>query len=290
MNSTRVDVKFTEGGQMSEQCQVEGCSQAVSKPGHLLCYHHWKQDKAGKLSRDQVADSKEGPGPDESDDGERLSSTKLGKHFSLSATRMNLLLAELGWVEKFTKGWKPTARGLQFRAEAREIRRNGVPYVVWPATILTNKILLEAVADAQGNQQDEASSEVTPDEKPTRSNAASFRERFPARFRATDGHMVRSRAEMLIDNWLYMQGIVHAVERKLPIEEDVYCDFYLPTGKVYIEYWGLENDPKYAARKADKQAIYERYGLNLVDLVDDDIMGLDDVLPRLLLKFGIDCT
>jgi hypothetical protein len=48
--------------------------------------------------------------------------------------------------------------------------------------------------------------------------------------------MVRSRAEVLIDNWLYMQGIVHAYERRLPIEEECYCDFYLPKG-VYIEFW-----------------------------------------------------
>tara|TARA_R110000787_G_scaffold55239_2_gene127641 strand:- start:5078 stop:5230 length:153 start_codon:yes stop_codon:yes gene_type:complete len=34
---------------------------------------------------------------------------------------------------------------------------------------------------------------------------------------------------MLIDNWLYMAETVHAYERKLPIEEDVYCDFYIPT-------------------------------------------------------------
>lgn len=228
--------------------------------------------------------------PPEADDGERLSSTKLGKHFGLSPTRMNLLLAELGWIEKYTKGWTPTARGNQIGAEVREARQSGVPYVVWPSSIQTNKILLAAIADAQGDQGDDVGSKVAPDDPSTRSSAAEFRERFPAKFRATDGHLVRSRAEMLIDNWLYMQGIVHAVERKLPIEEDVYCDFYLPTGKVYIEYWGLENDAKYAARKAEKQAIYKRYGLNLVDLVDDDIMGLDDVLPRLLLKFGIDCT
>ena len=53
---------------------------------------------------------------------------------------------------------------------------------------------------------------------------------------------------MLIDNWLYMQQIAHAYERKLPVEEDVYCDFYLPAGKAYIEYWGMEKDPAYAAR------------------------------------------
>lgn len=46
-----------------------------------------------------------------------------------------------------------------------------------------------------------------------------------------------------------MSEIVHAYERKLPIEEEVYCDFYLPNGKVYIEFWGLESDERYIQRK-----------------------------------------
>ena len=93
---------------------------------------------------------------------------------------------------------------------------------------------------------------------------------------------------MLIDNWLYMFEIVHAYERKLPVEEDVYCDFYIPTGKVYIEYWGYENDEKYLNRKKKKKEIYEKYNLNLIELEDKDVQNLDDVLPKYLLTFGIE--
>jgi hypothetical protein len=92
---------------------------------------------------------------------------------------------------------------------------------------------------------------------------------------------------MLIDNWLYLAEIVHAYERKLPIEEDVYCDFYIPTGKVYIEYWRYDNDPKYLARKQKKLAIYQKYGFKLIELDDTAVQNLDDILPRLLLKFGV---
>ncbi|MUK87772.1 hypothetical protein GMD78_05065 [Ornithinibacillus sp. L9] len=92
---------------------------------------------------------------------------------------------------------------------------------------------------------------------------------------------------MLIDNWLYMSEIIHAYERKLPIEEGVYTDFYLPVGKVYIEYWGLENDPKYQKRKEEKLKIYEKYGFNLIEIQDWDIQNLDDILPKKLLKIGI---
>ena len=117
-----------------------------------------------------------------------------------------------------------------------------------------------------------------------------FRQKFPANLRTMDGHMVRSRAEVLIDNYLYnAAGLVHAYERKLPVEEDVYSDFYLPDKRIYIEYWGLENDPKYVARKEKKQAIYHKYKdrFHLIELGDNEIANLDDHLPRLLLKFGI---
>jgi len=91
----------------------------------------------------------------------------------------------------------------------------------------------------------------------------------------------------MIDDWLYISGLVHAYERKLPVEEDVYSDFYLPQGNVYIEFWGLENEAAYLKRKEVKKSIYAKYGYNLIELTDSDIMNLDDALPRILLKFGI---
>ncbi|WP_231514963.1 hypothetical protein [Oceanobacillus salinisoli] len=160
-----------------------------------------------------------------------------------------------------------------------EYDKTGVPYDNWPESILQNKRLIETVNEINGV---ETKSESTNEE-----DSLGFREKFVATHRAADGHYVRSRAEMLIDNWLYMSEIAHAYERKLPIEEDVYSDFYLPVGKVYIEYWGLENDPKYSQRKLDKLKIYEKYGFNLIELQDADIQNLDDILPKKLLKFGI---
>ncbi|WP_235851994.1 hypothetical protein [Niallia nealsonii] len=84
-----------------------------------------------------------------------------------------------------------------------------------------------------------------------------------------------------------MYGVIHAYERKLPIEKEMYCDFYLPSGRVYIEYWELENDVKYRKRKKAKIKLYKKYGFNLVEINDNDIKNLDDVLPKKLLEYGI---
>ncbi len=154
------------------------------------------------------------------------------------------------------------------------------PFVLWPAAILQSPALIAAAAEMGG-------SVARPAEPAPEKSAENFRDKFPAEHRATDGHYVRSKAELLIDNWLYMSQIAHAYERKLPVEESVYCDFYLPCGRVYIEYWGYENDPKYQARMAQKRAIYEKYNLSLIELTDKEVQNLDDVLPGLLMRFGV---
>ena len=94
--------------------------------------------------------------------------------------------------------------------------------------------------------------------------------------------MVRSRGEMLIDNFLYFAGVAHAYERLLPVEEELYCDFYVPAGKVYIEYWGLDDDPKYIERKNIKKEIYKKSGFNLIELNNQqvDILEADYALSE----------
>lgn len=92
---------------------------------------------------------------------------------------------------------------------------------------------------------------------------------------------------MLIDNWLYAAEIVHAYERQIPIEEALYCDFYIPAGNVYIEYWGMERDAKYQQRNAAKLAIYQQYSIGLIEITDTAIKHLDDFLPKHLIKYGV---
>jgi hypothetical protein len=182
------------------------------------------------------------------------------------------------------KGWVVTEQGLKKGALQSEDSRSGVPYVRWPETITQSSLLLNSRDDITGSNTPLL---ISTNDTSTVSNAMGLKEKFEAKHRATDGHYVRSKAEMMIDNWLYIAEIVHAYERKLPIEENVYCVFYIPTGKVYIEYWGYDNDPRSLARKEKKLAIYEKYGLKLIELDDADIQNLDDILPRLLLKFGV---
>ncbi len=217
-------------------------------------------------------------------DTEKLITARaIGKEFGLSANKINFILSELGWAQKALKGWRVTLQGEKIGGLQAEDRKSGIPYIRWPASIIRSKILTETIRDIQGANTEEQPLET----KKQENGHDDFREKFEAKHRATDGHFVRSKAEMLIDNWLYMAEIVHAYERKLPIEENVYSDFYIPTGKVYIEFWGYDNNRKYLERKKTKQEIYRKYGFNLIELTDEEVYNLDDILPRLLLKFNV---
>lgn len=218
-----------------------------------------------------------------------LTATKVGKEFDLSGQKINHIFSELGWIKKSLKGWEVTEQGRRIGASQDEDKKSGVPFVRWPDTILASAFLKDTIAQYKGHDSSSAADEEVDSgaNSPSAAGGSSFRDKFVAKHRATDGHFVRSKAEMLIDNWLYMAEIVHAYERKLPVEEELYSDFYIPTGKVYIEYWGYENDSKYLARKKEKQAIYAKYNFNLIELEDKDVQNLDDILPRLLLKHGV---
>ena len=214
-----------------------------------------------------------------------INSTVIGSHFNVSNQRMNLIFSELGWIEKTLSGWSVTKLGKTVGGRQFEEETKGNTYVKWTDRILQNKSLLEVFMDTPSEK--EIPIQTVTLQQTTVQITENFRDKYPANFRTQDGHRVRSKAEMIIDNTLYQYGLVHAYERKLPIDENVLSDFYIPAGKVYIEYWGMENDPKYAERKKTKIEIYKKHDIPLIELTDDDIQNLDDHLPKKLLKYGI---
>ncbi|WP_198152323.1 hypothetical protein [Draconibacterium sediminis] len=225
------------------------------------------------------------------DNNQLINATVIGQGFKLSSQKVNLILSEIGWIEKAIKGWSVTNLGKKVGGVEFE-HTSGATFVLWPPELLNNKTLISSISTGDNNSTDifqpetNDSTEVIEDLK----DSKNFREKFPAGLRTKDGHLVRSRGEILIDNSLYEYGLAHAYERRLPIEDEVYCDFYIPSqnnGKaVYIEYWGMENDEKYQARKEKKKMIYKDNHLNLLELENAHIESLDDYLPRMLLKYG----
>jgi len=221
-----------------------------------------------------------------------LNATTIGKHFDISSQRLNLVLNELGWIEKTIAGWGITRLGKTLGGKQFEHETSGGAYVLWPENILQNKDLLEQFQDTQKEKQS-IKEESTITSKSDSDTIEDFRKKYPAEYRTKDGHYVRSKAELTIDDSLYLWGIAHAYEKKLPnTTENVYSDFHIPSGNgrpkaVYIEYWGMENDEKYNQRKNKKIEIYNQLGLSLIQLNDADIKNIEDSLQKYLLQHGI---
>ena len=113
-----------------------------------------------------------------------------------------------------------------------------------------------------------------------------------------DGHIVKSKSEREIDNYLFEKGIPHAYEKELsygPNDTDVIRpDFFLPdylgpNEGVYIEHWGYnENNIKYTKSKEFKMKIYEELKITLICIYEKtDMDKIDSVLDRRLNRDNI---
>ncbi|MBR9786942.1 MAG: glycerol kinase [Vibrionaceae bacterium] len=210
--------------------------------------------------------------------GKTFSATQLGEKLNLNPKRINQLLSELGWINKSETGWAVTATGVRAGGQQRTDKESQHTFVVWHEVVLKNKRLKQSVVEFLGQDAESHS---------TDKSFSSFRQKFEAKHRTLDGHYVRSKGELLIDNWLYLAGVVHAYERQLPIEQDVTSDFYLPTGKVYLQFWGSDSGE---IGKGDREAIrvvYEQHQFNLIEVDPSELEKLDEVLPQRLRRFGI---
>ena len=92
-------------------------------------------------------------------------------------------------------------------------------------------------------------------------------------FKCLDGHVVKSKGELIVDNFLHLNGIEHKYEKTITVHGNpIKYDWYLPKYKIYIEYWGFFGK-KYLKRKEEKIKLYNKGRLKLVSI--EDIMFKD---------------
>ncbi|MFX1315802.1 MAG: hypothetical protein ACFE9T_08055 [Promethearchaeota archaeon] len=81
-----------------------------------------------------------------------------------------------------------------------------------------------------------------------------------------DGHIVRSKGELIIDNYLYFLGLNHKYEKTIKINgKKIKYDWYLPEFQIYIEYWGYYGK-EYMKRKREKIKLYKKGKLSLISI------------------------
>ena len=105
-------------------------------------------------------------------------------------------------------------------------------------------------------------------------------------FKCLDGHLVRSKGEMIIDNHLTRLGIEHEYEQTIRVRgEPIKYDWYLPEYDVYMEYWGYYGKD-YMERKEDKLRLYAKGKLDLISIENIMFEDLYANLERALKEFG----
>lgn len=205
-----------------------------------------------------------------------ITATDIAKAQDLKSYEVNHILISIGFLEKTSSGYKSLNANL---GKTKIFQANKTTYVLWKEDILNNLLFKGALAEYKKD-----SFEESPQQKKDFKFDRSY---FKAEFRTIDGHFVRSKAEALIDNWLYMNNIVHAYEKRVPIQEEVYCDFFIPGHNIYIEFWGMLENEKYRDHKDKKLSLYKKYNLKLLELTEEDVKDIDDILPIKLLDFNI---
>lgn len=88
-------------------------------------------------------------------------------------------------------------------------------------------------------------------------------------FSCEDGHIVKSKSERAIDDYLYHNNIKHAYEYKvvkdIEKKEYIHPDFYLPEMDAYIEHWGYgEENKSYTEQKEYKLDFYRSRKMTII--------------------------
>jgi hypothetical protein len=105
------------------------------------------------------------------------------------------------------------------------------------------------------------------------------------RLKCSDGHVVRSISEKIIDEWLHNNGIKHEVNKSYPVGKFT-CDFYLIEKNVWLEYFGLSGSFKdYDETIQFKIDMTNERGMKLISLFPHHLYPdnkLDEVLKDYL--------
>ncbi len=208
------------------------------------------------------------------EDARTVSATALGRPCGLTAREVNRLLAELGWIKHGFQGWELTPLGEKCGGVQLENDNSGTFYVVWPSSVSEDKLLSRQLQSGRGENQavvGQAADLFAGSEDMV----------------AMDGHSHSCQSLRQVCQWLYLSGLAHACQRRLPCDEDLYADFYLPLQQLYIECWSEQETSKQLSQRMRRKEVYQTLSLQSIDIEAADYEHLDEVLVRHFRKLGI---
>lgn len=192
-----------------------------------------------------------------------LTASNIGHKLGLPARLVNLILAERGWIKKHIRGWLLTSLGKSLGGQQQVSEQSGIPFVTWPETLLDNPLLGHSVAQVNGDP--------SVSEHP-----------------GLDGRPLKNNVERMINNWLYLAGVIHAQNYTLHCANRRWtAHFYIPEIGLCIDYWPTNAQAAELATQLEKQDLYKQHKIPYIELRDEDLPQLDELLARKLLDYGL---
>tara|TARA_R110000787_G_scaffold7157_4_gene24638 strand:- start:327 stop:1337 length:1011 start_codon:yes stop_codon:yes gene_type:complete len=90
------------------------------------------------------------------------------------------------------------------------------------------------------------------------------------KIKCSDGHIVDSLSERIIDEYLNSNGIKHEIQKDYPNSNWV-CDFYLTELDIYVEYFGLYEVDEYKEVADKKIKFCKDEGIKLIQIYPSDL-------------------
>ena len=117
-------------------------------------------------------------------------------------------------------------------------------------------------------------------------------EEYEGKFGCEDGHIVKSKTEVIIDDYFYNHQIKHAYEIPVPMPDEngntvtLHPDFYLPDYDVYLEHWGYgEENKRYTEAKKYKINLYNLNHKTVICTYEKDMNNMSAMLKFKLENF-----
>lgn len=82
----------------------------------------------------------------------------------------------------------------------------------------------------------------------------------------------------MIANWLFDHGIKYKYDKTIYtdfMKKPIRPDFYIPSKKIYIEYFGMWNDTNYRKHNIWKINLYKQLSLKLIKIYPKDLKNLN---------------
>ena len=96
---------------------------------------------------------------------ELYSSTQIGEKYNISARKINMILSEIGFTQKYLKGWNITKLGQKYGGVQKENHKSGVPFVVWPQSLFENSTFKAAIEEVEGKAGETTQNKIDKSER-----------------------------------------------------------------------------------------------------------------------------